>query len=484
MPEFDPQVLAEWSGGVWRNGAPGRVAGFCHDSRRVRPGELFVALSAEFRDGHAFLEDARARGASGALVDRPVPDSSLPQLVADDSPGALWRIAARHRERFAGPLIGITGSCGKTSTKELLAELMAFRGPVFRTPGNFNNHLGVPLALLGIDPGYHAVAVIEAGINLPGEMEPLARLIRPDHALVTNVAPVHLEGLKDLDTIAGNKARLPAAVAADGFVVFPEYCQAFEPFRQLRSRVIPMRDDAAEPSAGRRFLDRFLPPAPAERSPECTVYRRETTDETRLELRRPGQTEGAAFSIRTVSAGMAENVALALLMAQCLGASTADLQKGLAAWRPAAFRGQVVSGEGGLRYLDCYNSNPVALVDALEAFDRLAPPGSPRLYVLGDMAELGPESDRFHRETMRFLALGSEDFAFLIGAGAPVMGEGLRMAGRAPEQWAVARDVEAVRKRVRAFRGSLFVKGSRRCRLERLVEESAVEPAVGKEAPC
>ncbi|MFM9001316.1 MAG: Mur ligase family protein, partial [Opitutia bacterium] len=208
MPSFAPERLADWAAGRWTVPPRSRVTGFGVDTRTLAAGEAFVALRTARRDGHDFLADARARGASCALVSRSVSDE-LPQLVVDDAQAGLHRIAARWRDAFTGPVVGVTGSVGKTSTKDLLGALL---GPAaFVTEANLNNLLGVPLMLLRADPAVHRWAVIEAGMSVPGELGVSARVLRPDVSVITAVAAVHLEGVGDLAGVAREKAELVAA---------------------------------------------------------------------------------------------------------------------------------------------------------------------------------------------------------------------------------------------------------------------------------
>ena len=154
MPNFKPDKLRAWTSGEWKSGVPSTISGFSCDTRTLQPGELFIAIKTENRDGHDFLVKAKNAGASGALVARFSPNLPLPQLLVKDSLDALHRMAAHHRQEFHGPVIGVTGSCGKTSTKELLALLLG-DNQVHRNRENYNNHLGVPLTLLEIDPQNH-----------------------------------------------------------------------------------------------------------------------------------------------------------------------------------------------------------------------------------------------------------------------------------------------------------------------------------------
>ncbi len=180
MPSFLPAQLASWTGGRWTAQPVSSLLGFAIDSRQLRRGDVFVAIKSEQRDGHAFLGAAEAAGASAALVSTPDPALALPQLVVADPLRAFQAIAREHRRLFRGPVVGISGSAGKTSTKNLLALLLeaaaassdAHAGQVLATEGNLNNHLGVPLTLTRLDPAVHRFAVVEAGISAPGEMAP------------------------------------------------------------------------------------------------------------------------------------------------------------------------------------------------------------------------------------------------------------------------------------------------------------------------
>ena len=186
------------------------------DTRTLAPRQLFVALRGPNFDGHAFAAAAAAAGAAGALVHHAV-DAPLPQVVVDDTLAALSRYASAHRARFTGPVVGVTGSNGKTSVKEMTAAILRRRGPVLATKGNLNNHIGVPLTLLGLDD--QQAAVVELGANHPGEIAALAATARPTVGVVTNAGPAHLEGFGDVAGVARAKGELFAALPADGVAV-------------------------------------------------------------------------------------------------------------------------------------------------------------------------------------------------------------------------------------------------------------------------
>ena len=370
MAAFDPDSLARWADGRWTAAPAAPVLGFSADTRRLAPGQMFVALKTEKRDGHAFVAAAQGAGACAALVGAPVSGASIPQLVVGDPLAALQAIARRHRLAFHGPVVGITGSAGKTSTKDLLAILLGgadggdlaasgARSPVLATRENLNNQIGVPLTLTRLDPAVHSFAVIEAGISAPGEMTALARTIEPDIALITLVAPAHLRDLGTLEAVAREKAALAARVRRGGVVLFPASCAQFGAFRALRAPAIVLgRDDDQSNGASVVF----------------SVSHQEGS--TELVLRGPGSA-AERFVLPRVSDGMAQNAALALHAALRLGVRSATLQGRLPLWKPAPLRGEIRRGNGGLVYLDCYNANPASMADALAAFDRIAPKGCP-----------------------------------------------------------------------------------------------------------
>ena len=452
MPAFDSCHLARWTAGRWTAKPGSPVTGFGIDTRQLRPGDVFVALRTERRDGHDFLAAAAQQGAAAALVARPVPEVLLPQLVVADPLRAFQAIAREHRLAFPGPVIGITGSAGKTSTKHLLALLL---GPAtLATEGNLNNHLGVPLTLTRLDPLLHRFAVVEAGISEPGEMAVLAQMIEPDLAIVTLVAPAHTEALGGLEGVAREKAVLAAAVRASGRAYFPESVAAFEPFRRL-----PAGRLLAVPAA------RVDTPAAADHV-VFTVEQRATATRLRLRI---GAEPVMQFQLPRVSAGMAQNAVLALAVARGLGVSEAALQERLAAWSPPALRGEIRRTPGQLLYLDCYNANPASMQDALAAFQELAPPGEPRLLVLGGMEELGADSRARHEELGRALRLQPADHVCVIGPEADAVRRGALAAGARPDQVEICSTLAPIADRLSGFRGAVFVKGSRKYRLEEIL---------------
>lgn len=463
MPRFDPSLLATWTSGTWTRGQPrGDVTGFGIDTRQLRPGQIFVALKTGKRDGHDFLAPAQAAGAVAALVSRAHEHLDLPQLVVADPLAAFQTIAREHRRRFRRPVIGVTGSAGKTSTKNLLALLLGPR--VLATEGNLNNHLGVPLTLTRLEADEHEFAVIEAGISGPGEMAPLARMIEPDLAMVTLVGAAHTAELGGLEGVAREKAVLPAAVRPEGLVVFPADCLDYAPFRALSGRRLIVGRAAAD-GAGATDAERI----------QFSVANRGA--ETAITLAGAGRPE-QGFTLRRVSDGMAQNAALAILAAQWLGVGRELIQRRLRDWSPAPLRGEIRREGEKLYYLDCYNANPASMHDALAAFEALAAADEPRCYVIGCMEELGDETIRHHRELGARLRLRPEDHVWVIGAAAVAVREGALAAGGDPAQVEVVESLRGVVARLATFNGAVFVKGSRRYQLETILEGGAATAGV------
>ena len=442
MPVFPPTFLAQVTSGCWTREPERDLTGFSIDTRTLQSGDVFVALKTAARDGHAFLFTALAAGAGAALVSVPDATVDLPQLVVPDPLVAFQAIASAHRQAFTGPVVGISGSAGKTSTKELLARLLsASPGDVLATAGNLNNHLGVPLTLTRLDPARHRFAVVEAGIGGPGEMRPLARMIEADLGVITLIGPAHLEELGSLTGVAREKALLLSGAREAALKLFPKACLEYTPFSELAEPVFAL--------------------AP------IISHRATATSITFVPI---GAQHEQTFVCRRISDGMASNAALALAAALSLGVTPEQARTRLADWQPAAMRGELRSdAQGRWLYVDCYNANPASMHDALAVFADTAPQDLPRLYVIGGMEELGTDSLAYHRELGRALAsrLRPEDRALVLAAESAAEAV---VIGAAHSGVSAVADLVALREIFEAFAGAVFIKGSRRYRLESLLQ--------------
>lgn len=458
MPTFDPIALARETSGSWTRLPTQPLKGFGMDTRKLGAGQVFVAIQTAQRDGHDFIGAAAAAGAVGALVAREDAACDLPQLVVADPLKAWHAIARAHRRSFGKPVVGISGSAGKTSTKNLLALLLGDR--VLATEGNLNNHLGVPLTLTRLDSAQHDFAVIEAGISAPDEMAPLAGMIEPDVAIVTMVGNAHTEELGGLEGVAREKAVLAETIRGTGIAVFPENCRIYGPFRDLDVRTMTVeRADVLRPSTPRK---------------DCTYFTVTHRDgETALAIAY-GLPPPMVFTMRRVSDGMAQNAVLAICAALWLGVGRETIQRRLLDWRAPKLRGEIREDRDRLYYLDCYNANPESMSDALRAFVNLVPDERPRLYLLGNMEELGPTAPDHHRTLGAGLRLRPQDHVCVIGTDAAAVRAGAIESGASPEQIEVLSDLGPAASRLRDWRGAVFLKGSRRYQLETILQEAAV----------
>ncbi|MDX2109471.1 MAG: UDP-N-acetylmuramoyl-tripeptide--D-alanyl-D-alanine ligase [Verrucomicrobiota bacterium] len=463
-----PEQLANWSAGNWNNGSPAVVSGFSIDSRVISPGELFVALKTPKRDGHEFVPVAATAGATAALVSKKT-ESPLPQLLVNDTLAAFQHIARGYRDAFRGTVIGVTGSAGKTSTKEILALLLG-EEVTHRTRANLNNYLGVPLTLLQIDPSKHRYAVVEAGISELAEMGVLADICRPDVGIVTLVAPAHLDGLGTVENVAAEKAQLLRHIRHGGFAVFPSQCLGFASFHDLGMESLiatPVGDTPATIPAYGKLI-------------HFSVEQRDTHS-----LLSIASEKGSCrtFKLAGVSKGMAQNAALAAIVASRLGVSDDLIALRLSRWQPVAFRGQVMQIGATQFYADCYNANPASMRDSLRAFAQTFP-RLPKVYVLGCMNELGPNSAALHREVGGDLHLGMQDHAYIIGRQAEDFASGMLAAGNPSGQVHVVADAREAAPAIHDFPGAVLLKGSRSYQLEMLLPDTQFDGHHAKGSLC
>jgi UDP-N-acetylmuramoyl-tripeptide--D-alanyl-D-alanine ligase len=436
------------------HGADAAFTGVSTDSRSIQPGELFVALAGPNFDGHRFVADVAARGAAGAVVAHRV-DAPLPQIVVADTLRALQQAARVWRDQFSIPVVAVAGSNGKTTTKELVAAILAGQGPCHATRGNLNNHIGVPLTLLALD-ARHATAVIEVGTNHPGEVAALMPLVRPTVGLVTNAGAEHLEGFGDLDGVARAEGETFAGLEPGACAVIngddpyaPLWREMSRAGRALTFGLAPGLDFRAERLHARIADGEFV---------------------QEFELSAPGGRVGVRLGL----AGR-HNVLNALGAAAAASAAGATLDQvvaGLARAKAVKGRLQLKAAAGGAWLIDdSYNANPSSLtagIDVLAALD------GEHWLVLGDMGELGAHAVDAHVEAGRYARAAGVTRLFAVGTLTP---HAVDAFGRGAE-WFPDAQVLAAHVRPQLASGTtLLVKGSRSNRLERVVE-ALVAPTV------
>jgi UDP-N-acetylmuramoyl-tripeptide--D-alanyl-D-alanine ligase len=464
---FDARDVVRWSGAEQLRGpATARFSGVSIDTRTIGTGQLFVAISGSRLDAHDYLVRAVEGGAAGLLVERgrALPDAlaaDLPVLAADDTTRALGALAAGHRTGHHGPLVAITGSNGKTTTKEMCAAILGVAGPCLKNAGNLNNEFGLPLTLLRRDP-CHGRVVVELGMNHRGEIARLAAIAGPTVGVITNVGTAHIEFLGSREEIAREKGDLVAALGADAVAVL--------------NADDALVDAQAERTAA-RVLRFGLGPGADVRADGLRV----TNGGYAFLLRAP---EG---SIACEVAGLGEtavrNALAAAAAALAAGVPLAEVAQGLARYRPVPGRLEPIAlPGGGVVINDTYNANPQSTEIALHVLSRLAGrageggngSASRGIAVLGDMGELGDVTPDAHREAGRLAASLGIDRLYALGEYATELARGAIEAGMDPSHVHVSRSWEETGELVSAdltARDRVLVKGSRAMRMERIVEQ-------------
>ena len=443
-------------------GAPGTTFTRVHsDTRSLRGGDLFVALRGERFDAHDFLPQARAAGAAAALAERGLAEAGLPGLQVADSLHALQQLAAAWRQRFHLTLIAVTGSNGKTTVTQMLAAILhAWWGDAaLATAGNFNNHIGLPLTVLRLrqdDAVWHRAAVMELGMNHPGEIALLSRIAAPTVALVNNAQREHQEFMASVEAVARENGAVIEALPPSGVAVYPADDAQAGVWRAL---------------AGSRPHLTF-----------ATQGRADVVDEAiwvddHWVLRALTPAGAAEFTLHAAGQHNVRNALAAVATALAAGAPMAAIAQGLEGFRPVAGRSRLLGWQRGSERValvdDSYNANPDSVRAAVDML--VAMPG-PHWLVLGDMGEVGEKGPEFHVEVGAYARDGGVEQLWTVGS---------LSAHAAREFGAVARhfdSVEAVLAELpRAPRcGSALIKGSRFMRMERVV--STLVPAGGAHA--
>jgi len=420
------------------------VSGWSVDSRTLAPGELFFALRGPRHDGHNYVAAAFARGAVAAVVEHAL-DSAGPLLVVPDALAALQALAGWVRGRFAGRVLAVTGSAGKTTTKDAIAHLLAAALPVGQSEGNLNNHVGVPLSLLRL-PAQARAAVIEIGMNHAGEIRQLAGIARPNVGVVTNVGYAHAEFFGSIEGVARAKRELIEALPEDGVAVLNADDARVAAFRQTH-------------------------PGPA-----VTFGFSEAADvrAERMELTAQGtrfQVEGVEFETTLVGRHGVLNLLAGLAVARLFGIPAGALREAVRSFALPAMRGRRFEHRGVAVLDDCYNSNPEAARAMLEVL--AATPARRRCAVLGEMLELGELSEMLHRGLGREAAARGVDLLVTVRGAARWIGEeAVREGLPAGQVWFFEEPAQAgawLGGRLEPGDAVLF-KGSRGVRMERALE--------------
>lgn len=446
------------------------ITGVSIDSRTIKKGEIFLSIKGDNFDGHNFIGEAVKKGAAGLVVQEghPVITSLLSEIrgensmlsphsiiVVKDTLSALQEMARFYRNTFRIPLVGVTGSNGKTTTKEMIWYILGRKVSVLKNEGNLNNHIGVPLTLFGLNPS-HNIAVIEMGISDRGELTRLCEIAAPTMAVITNIGPTHLERLGRIENVAEAKGEILGFIKSDGVCVlnrddtFFDVFKAKAPGRVVSFGMSPLADvytEAADIAVDGRFMDsmRFRLVSP------------------------PGEVD---INMHVIGLHNLYNALCAAATAYALGAQMEDIKYGLEKFTPVKMR-SVIENVGGVYIInDTYNANPASMVAAIDTLKSLKE-GKRKFVVLGDMLELGNNAATAHRDLGIYIAGAGIDGLISVGEFADYVADGAINAGMAEDRVATYKDYSQTVEKIKQWlnRGDiLLVKGSRGMKMERIVE--------------
>jgi UDP-N-acetylmuramoyl-tripeptide--D-alanyl-D-alanine ligase len=371
-------------------------SGWSIDSRTVAPGDLFFAIKGERLDGHGFVNAVLEKGAAAAVVSEPISEAKGPLLVVKDTLVALQALAHEARQRWGKPIVAVTGSAGKTSTKDIIAALLSVRYKVGKTVGNFNNHIGLPLSILRL-PEDSEIAVLEMGMNHAGEIRDLTRIAEPQYGVVTNVGYAHVENFASIEGVAAAKRELIEGLPPDGVAVLNA-------------------DDPLVATFGAGHKGRTL------------TYGFSTAADIRVEG--DGFTvQGVRFETSLSGRHSISNILAGIAVASLFGIPAEELVAAVAALTPGKMRGERKVWRGATVLNDSYNSNPEAARNMLDVLR--AEPAKRRIAVLGEMRELGQMSEQLHRQLGEYAVRSEIDVIIGIHGAARFLVESASHSGAA-----------------------------------------------------
>lgn len=443
-------ILRATKGKLLKGNANTAVSGISTDSRTIKAGEFFVALTGEKFDGHDFIHQAVSRGTAGVLVSKDIEEISVETVIAvTDTLQALGDIARLYRSGFSVSVVGITGSNGKTTTKDMTASVLGQKYSVLKSEGNFNNAIGVPLTLFRLSIS-HEIALIEMGTGAPGEMSRLVEIAQPDVAVVTNVAPTHQEFFGSVDAVAIEKDVL--ARAANSAVLNADDFRVANMSHGVSGKVISfgLLDSHAGVRADEIRQDR-------DGKSEFQLI----VSEESIEVHLPSLGRHNIYNaLAAASVGRIFNMGLH------------EIKEGLESYQGTPMRMQKMVANGITIIDDTYNSNPASLRAAVELLSTMEC-SSKRVAVVGDMLEMGEQSDELHREAGSFIASFSIQLLVTVGNEAAKMAEAALAAGIAEDSVVICEtNPQAITylREILTAGDVTLIKGSRGMKMEEIVE--------------
>ncbi|MFN7998885.1 MAG: UDP-N-acetylmuramoyl-tripeptide--D-alanyl-D-alanine ligase [Bryobacteraceae bacterium] len=422
------------------------VTGWSVDTRTLQPGDLFFALRGPNHDGHAYIKAAAEMGAAGVVVERIEGALPCPAFVVPDSLAALQQLASWARNAWGGKVVGVTGSAGKTTTKDAIAHLLSAEIPTGRTIGNWNNHLGVPLSILRL-PDDVRVAVLEMGMNHAGEIRALAAIAKPEIGVVTNVGYAHVENFDSIEGVALAKRELIEALGIDGTAILNADDPRVAHFREVHGGAVITFGFSDQADVRGEII---------ESRPDGTRFR----------------VNGSDFHTMLAGRHTVSNLLAGIAVARAFGIPPERLRDAVRTFSAGHMRGERLERDGMVIWNDCYNSNPEAIRAMLDVL--LATPARRRIAVLGEMLELGQASEELHRQAGRRAAESGVDLLVAVHGAARFMQEEALRTGMREEAvhfFEEPADAGAFVRQFAASGDAILFKGSRGVRIERAMEK-------------
>ena len=394
MKPMSIERIAEFAGGIVTGDISGElVSRVCTDSRAVKAGDCFFAIRGDNFDGHDFIADTISKGASCVVADKgyEIKDDFGGVIIqVEDTVAALGRVGAGYRNELGCKVVGITGSAGKTTTREMISHVLGGRFECFQAKGSFNNNIGVPLTLLGADEGCE-VLIVELGTNAPGEIEYLSKLAESDIAVVVNVYPAHLAGFGSVENIAREKFAILSGVRAGGVLIYNESIEKIY--------------SGFKGSDGKRLVS----------------FGVGDIGDIRVAVKSQGKfgsrivVDGIEVEIPVAGRGNIENAAAAWSVCRELGISAAEFGEAMKSFSAVGMRLEIINAGGVIILSDCYNANPASMANAIESLERLSEDGRRKVFIAGDMLELGEDSETYHEQVGRLAAQAGVELLLCCG---------------------------------------------------------------------
>jgi len=385
VPEYSAGELSQWVSKPWVNGIPVEpVRGVSHDTRALKPGDLYVAIKGERFDGHVFVREAFDKGAVAALVSEEFDWTENPVLHVSDTITGLQDLARGYRRKWIGLSVGITGSVGKTTVKEMCADVLSVKGETHRTTGNYNNHIGLPLTMMAM-PQAARYGVFELGMNQPGEIAMLSELLQPQVGIITDICNAHRESFPSLEAIAVEKAGLAERVPESGLVILDRDSEWFAMMRdRIRAEMVSVSFEGAADYVGRKVGDGIM------------------------------NVDGHDYAMPLPGEHIMRNALRVIALALEMGLAPEEINAGLAKFKAPPMRWQPVE-LNGIRFInDAYNANPLSMRASLRTFSELPDAGG-KWVVVGGMRELGDTAEAEHAALGPFIDGLTLDGVLVVG---------------------------------------------------------------------